>query len=139
MPTNLESSLNDTINAYNQDPFVRDFQVLSNSMNNFTLAGNPAYTLEAIYTDAELGQQHLLAVEAIVGGKGYGIQYIASPETYQQYFPIAERMIESFEITQQQLQQQEMEGGQQQQQQQLQQQQPRQNQEASLSPVPGLF
>ncbi len=63
MPTNLESSLNDTINAYNQDPFVRDFQVLSTSMNNFTLAGMPAYTLEATYTDTELGQQYLLAVE----------------------------------------------------------------------------
>ena len=106
MPTNLESSLNDTINAYNQDPFVRDFQVVSTSMNNFTLAGMPAYTLEATYTDTELGPQHLLAVEAIIDNKGYAIQYIASPQTYQQYFPIAERMIESFEISQQ-LQQQE--------------------------------
>jgi hypothetical protein len=106
MPTNLGSSLNDTINAYDQDPFVRDFKVLSTSMNNFTLAGMPAYTLEATYTDTELGPQHLLAVEAIIDNKGYAIQYIASPQTYQQYFPIAERMIESFEISQQ-LQQQE--------------------------------
>jgi hypothetical protein len=134
MPTHLESSLNDTINGYNQAPFVRDFQVLSTSMNNFTLAGMPAYTLEATYTDAELGPQQLLAVETIVGGKGYGIQYIASPQTYQQYFPIVERMIESFEI----MQEQEMEGGGQQQLQQ-QQQQPQQNQEESISPIPGLF
>ena len=137
MPTNLESSLNDTINAYNQDPFVRDFQVLSTSMNNFTLAGMPAYTLEATYTDTELGQRYVLVVEAIVGGKGYGIQYIASPQTYQQYFPIVERMIESFEIMQQLQQEEEGEG----QQQRLQQEQgtPQQNQEDSFSAVPGLF
>ena len=137
MPTNLESSLNDTINAYNQDPFVRDFQVLSTSMNNFTLAGMPAYTLEATYTDSELGQQYLLAVETIIGGKGYAIQYIASPQTYQQYFPIAERMIESFEIMQQL--QQEEEGERQQQQLQQEQGTPQQNQEDSFSAVPGLF
>ena len=136
MPTNLESNLNDTINAYNQDPFVRDFQVLSTSMNNFTLAGMPAYTLEATYTDTELGQQYLLAVETIVGGKGYAIQYIASPQTYQQYFPIAERMIESFEIMQQ-LQQEE--AGRQQQQLQQEQGTPQQNQGDSFSAVPGLF
>ena len=138
MPTNLESSLNDTINAYNQDPFVRDFQVISTSMNNFTLAGMPAYTLEATYTDTELGPQHLLAVEAIIDNKGYAIQYIASPQTYQQYFPIAERMIESFEISQQ-LQQQEQDEGEADQQQ-LQQPQPQQqNQGDSFSAVPGLF
>ena len=108
MPTNLESSLNDTIDAFNQDPAVRDFQVLSSSMNNFTLGGMPAYTLEADYTDVELGPQHLLVVEAIVDNKGYGIQYSASPQTYQTYFPIVQRMIESFEIMQQ-LQQQQAE------------------------------
>jgi hypothetical protein len=127
MPTDLESSLNDTINNYNQDPFVRDFQVLSTSMNNFTLAEMPAYTLEATYTDVELGPQHVLVVEAIVDNKGYAIQYSASPETYQRYFPIAESMIESFEITQQLQQQQEEE------------QQPQQNQEDSFSAIPGLF
>jgi hypothetical protein len=128
MPTNLESSLNDTINGYSQEPSFRDFQILSISMNNFTLAGMHAYTLEATYTDAELGPQQLLAVETIVGGKGYGIQYIASPQTYQQYFPIAERMIELFEISQQLQQQQEEE-----------EQQPQQNQEDSFSAIPGLF
>jgi hypothetical protein len=135
MPTSLESSLNDTINAYNQDP-LRDFQVLSSSLNNFTLAGTRAYTLEATYSDAELGQQYLLVVETIVDGRGYGIQYIASPQTYQQYFPIAERMIESFETTQQ-LQQEE--GERQQQQSQQEQGTPQQNQEDSFTAVPGLF
>jgi hypothetical protein len=75
-------------------------------MNNFTLGGMPAYTLEAACTDVELGPQHLLVVEAIVDNKGYGIQYSASPQTYQTYFPIVERMIESFEIMQQLQQQQ---------------------------------
>jgi hypothetical protein len=134
MPTNLESSLNDTINGYNQDPSVRDFQVLSTSMNNFTLAGMPTYTLEAIYTDVEVGPQHLLVVETIVNNKGYAIQYIAPTQTYQQYFPTAERMIESFEIMQQQGG--ENEGGQQQQQLQ---QQPQQNQEDSFSEVSGFL
>ncbi len=138
MPTSLESSLNDTINAYDQDPFVRDFQVLSTSMNNFTLAGMPAYTLEATYTDIELGPQQLLVVETIIDNKGYGIQYIASPQTYQQYFPIANGMIESFEINQQLQQQQE------QQQEEVedegrQQQRLQQNQGDSFSAVPGLF
>ncbi|MDP9016028.1 MAG: hypothetical protein M3M87_04650, partial [Thermoproteota archaeon] len=140
MPTNLESSLNDTINGYSQEPSFRDFQVLSTSMNNFTLAGMPAYTLEATYTDTEFGPQQLLVVEAIIDNKGYAIQYVASPQTYQQYFPTVERMIESFEISQQSQQQQqdEEDGGQQQQFQQPEQQQ-QQNQDDSFSPIPGVF
>lgn len=106
-------------------------------MNNFTLAEMPAYTLEATYTDIELGPQQLLVVETIVGGKGYAIQYIASPQTYQQYFPIVERMIESFEI----MQQQNAEDGRGQQQQSLlqQPQEQQQDQGDSISPIPGVF
>jgi hypothetical protein len=140
MPTNLQSSLNDTIKSYNENPSNRDFQVLSTTMNNFTLADMPAYTLEATYRDPEFGPRQVLVVETIVDNKGYSINYDAPSQTYQQYFPIVERMIESFEITQQ-LQQQE--NGQdeegQQQQQLLQQPQQQQNQEDSFSAIPGLF
>ena len=111
--TNIEDYLDEGIDAYTQDQYYRDFQVLSSSTDDFTLAGLPAYSFEATYTDAEFGSQHLLEVGTIIDNKGYFIQYFADPPVYRSYFPIADRMIESFQ-TSQQLQPQEEEGQQQQ-------------------------
>jgi hypothetical protein len=142
--TNLQDYLNYSIGTFMQDPTFEGFQLLSSSTDRFTLAGIPAYAFEASYAHSEFGSEYMLEVGTIIDGKGYFIQYFADPAVYQRYFPIAERMIESFEITQQQLQQQEDERGQQQQQQEQQLQQPeqgqpQQNQEDSFSAIPGLF
>lgn len=98
--TNIGGYLNDSIDSFMQDPTYRDFQVLSSNTGNFSLAGVPAYSLEATYTNADFGPQHLLEVGTIIDNKGYFIQYQADPPVYRTYFPIVERMIESFEIMQ---------------------------------------
>ena len=97
--TNIESYRNQSIDIYRQDPEFQEFQVLSSSVGNFTLAGMPAYSLEVTYTDLEFGPQNMLEVGTIFDNKVYYIRYFADLPIYQKYFPIVERMIESFQIT----------------------------------------
>jgi eukaryotic-like serine/threonine-protein kinase len=98
---NLEDNLNGSIDIYRQDPELQDFQLLSSSIGNFTLAGMPAYSFEIAYTDLEFGPQNMLEVGRIFDNRVYYIQYYADTPIYQKYLPIAERMIESFQIVQQ--------------------------------------
>jgi hypothetical protein len=98
--TSMESYLNQSINIYSQDPELQDFQLLSSTIGNFTLAGMLAYSFEIAYTDLEFGPQNLLEVGRIFDNRAYYIQYYADPPIYQKYLPVVERMIESFQIMQ---------------------------------------
>jgi hypothetical protein len=97
--TSIEGYRSQSIDLYRQDPEFQEFQLLSSSVGNFTLAGMPAYSLEVTYTDPEFGPQNMLEVGRIVENRVYYIQYFADPPIYQKYFPIVQRMIESFQIT----------------------------------------
>ena len=98
--SSIESYRSQSIDIYRQDPDFQEFQLLSSSVGNFTLAGMPAYNLEVTYTDPEFGPQRMLEVGRIFENRVYYIQYFADPPIYQKYLPIVERMIESFQITQ---------------------------------------
>jgi eukaryotic-like serine/threonine-protein kinase len=98
--TSIEGYRSRSTDIYRQDPDFQEFQLLSSSMGNFTLAGMPAYNLEIAYTDPEFGSQNMLEVGTIFDNRVYYIQYFADPPIYQKYFPIVERMIESFQIMQ---------------------------------------
>jgi serine/threonine-protein kinase len=98
--TNIESYRNQSIDSYRQDPEFQEFQLLSSTIGNFTLAGMPAYSFEIAYTDLEFGPQNMLEVGRIFDNRVYYIQYFADTPIYQKYLPIAERMIESFQIMQ---------------------------------------
>ena len=98
--TNIESYRNQSIDSYRQDPEFQEFQLLSSSIGNFTLAGMPAYSFEIVYTDLEFGPQNGLEVGRIFDNRVYYIQYFADPPIYQKYLPVVERMIESFQIMQ---------------------------------------
>jgi hypothetical protein len=97
--TSIEGYRSQSIDLYRQDPEFQEFQLLSSGVGNFTLAGMPAYSLEVTYTDPEFGPQNMLEVGRIVENRVYYIQYFADPPIYQKYFPIVQRMIESFQIT----------------------------------------
>ncbi len=97
--TSIEGYRSQSIDLYRQDPEFQEFQLLSSSIANFTLAGMPAYSLEIAYTDSEFGPQNMLEVGRVVDNRVYYIQYFADPPIYQKYFPIVQRMIESFQIT----------------------------------------
>ena len=99
--TDIESYRNQSIDIYRQDPEFQEFQLLSSNIGNFTLAGMPAYSLEIAYTDLEFGPQNMLEVGRIFENRVYYIQYFADTPIYQKYFPIVQRMIESFQIMQQ--------------------------------------
>jgi hypothetical protein len=98
--TSVQSYRGHSIDIYRQDPNFQEFQLLSSSMGNFTLAGMPAYSFEIIYTDLEFGPQRMLEVGRIFDNRVYYIQYFADTPIYQKYLPIVERMIESFQIMQ---------------------------------------
>jgi hypothetical protein len=98
--TNIESYRNQSIDIYRQDPEFQEFQLLSSTIGNFTLAGIPAYSFEIAYTDLEFGPQNVLEVGRIFDNRVYYIQYFADPPIYQKYLPVVERMIESFQIMQ---------------------------------------
>ena len=98
--TDIEGYRSQSIDVYRRDPNFEDFQLLSSSVGNFTLAGMPAYSFEITYTDPEFGPQKILEVGRIFDNRVYYIQYFADPPIYQKYLPIVERMIESFQITQ---------------------------------------
>jgi hypothetical protein len=98
--TSIEGYRSQSIDIYRRDPNFEDLQVLSSSMGNFTLAGMPAYSFEIAYTDLEFGPQNMLEVGRIFDNRVYYIQYYADTPIYQKYLPIAERMIESFQIMQ---------------------------------------
>jgi hypothetical protein len=89
-----------SIDIYRQDPNFEDFQLLSSTIGNFTLAGMPAYSFEIAYTDLEFGPQNLLEVGRLLDNRVYYIQYFADPPIYHKYLPVVERMIESFQIMQ---------------------------------------
>ena len=98
--TNIESYRNQSIDSYRRDPEFQEFQLLSSTIGNFTLAGMPAYSFEIVYTDLEFGPQNGLEVGRIFDNRVYYIQYFADPPIYQKYLPVVERMIESFQIMQ---------------------------------------
>jgi eukaryotic-like serine/threonine-protein kinase len=98
--TNIESYRNQSIDIYRQDPEFQEFQLLSSTIGNFTLAGIPAYSFEIAYTDLEFGPQNVLEVGRIFDNRVYYIQYFADTPIYQKYLPVVERMIESFQIMQ---------------------------------------
>jgi serine/threonine-protein kinase len=98
--TNIESYRNQSIDIYRQDPEFQEFQLLSSTIGNFTLAGMPAYSFEIAYTDLEFGPQNVLEVGRIFDNRVYYIQYFADTPIYQKYLPVVERMIESFQIMQ---------------------------------------
>jgi hypothetical protein len=98
--TSIQGYRSQSIDIYRQDPNFEEFQLLSSSMGNFTLAGMPAYSFEIAYTDLEFGPQNMLEVGRIFDNGVYYIQYYADTPIYQKYLPIAERMIESFQIMQ---------------------------------------
>jgi len=97
--TSIESYRSQSIDIYRQDPDFQEFQLVSSGVGNFTLAGMPAYSLEVTYMDPEFGPQNMLEVGRIFENRVYYIQYFADPPIYQKYFPILQRMIESFQIT----------------------------------------
>jgi hypothetical protein len=98
--TNIESYRNQSIDIYRQDPEFQEFQLLSSTIGNFTLAGTPAYSFEIAYTDLEFGPQNVLEVGRLFDNRVYYVQYFADTPIYQKYLPVVERMVESFQIMQ---------------------------------------
>ena len=62
------------------------------------LAGNPAQELVFSTIDDKQREAKSMQVFTIKDNKSYHITYIAKPESYAEFLPIAQKMINSFEI-----------------------------------------
>ena len=66
---------------------------------NSSLAGNRAYTVVWTYTHPTYGIRKSIEIATVIGGgKGYFVDYTAAVAKFSNYLPIAQKMIESFEI-----------------------------------------
>jgi eukaryotic-like serine/threonine-protein kinase len=63
-----------------------------------TLAGNPAQQLVFSTIDDKQHEARSMQVFTIKDNKSYHITYIAKPERYSEFLPIAQKMINSFEF-----------------------------------------
>jgi hypothetical protein len=95
--SNIEDYLEESISIFVASASYRDFNVVE-STTNATLAGMPAYTIEATYTDPVLGPRMTLEIGTIFEDEVYYLSYFADPQDYERYLPIIQEMIDSFEI-----------------------------------------
>lgn len=95
--SNVEDYLEESISIFVASASYQDFSVVE-SITNATLAGMPAYTIEATYTDPALGPRMTLEIGTIFEDEVYYLSYFADPQDYERYLPIIQEMINSFEI-----------------------------------------
>ena len=95
--SNIEDYLEESISIFVASASYQDFSVVE-STTNATLAGMPAYTIVATYTDPTLGPRMTLEIGTIFEDEVYYLSYYADPQDYERYLPIIQEMIDSFEI-----------------------------------------
>ena len=92
-PITLAKYTNDTI-----EDLGKDFTIISLDKNTTISGGNPAYKLE--YTGVEQDVNlNAMMVFTMKGDKAYIITYTAEPSRYSSDLPVAQKMVNSIEIT----------------------------------------
>jgi hypothetical protein len=97
----LQQYLEYTVAAYNGSEALPSSQVISYSDDVFLTSKNyPAYQVEFTYTSDEDNRQlRVIEVGTVIEDKAYFVSYYASDDRgFSQFLPIAEQMIESFEL-----------------------------------------
>jgi hypothetical protein len=97
----LEEYLEYTIAVYNGSEALPSSQVISYSDDVFLTSKNyPAYQVEYTYrSDQDNQQLRVIEVGTVIEDKAYFVSYYASDDRgFSQLLPIAQRMLESFEI-----------------------------------------
>ncbi|MGC1135831.1 MAG: hypothetical protein WA941_23605 [Nitrososphaeraceae archaeon] len=75
-----------------------DFTLIQSDRTTIGDNNNSAQIFVYTYSDPIMGQTEAMNIETISGEKAYVIEYYAKPETYSQYLPIVQKMINSFEL-----------------------------------------
>jgi hypothetical protein len=99
--SNSLPSLSNTLQALTESK-LRNAQNVIQSQGT-TLSGLPAHmTLKTIsipWMDMGMGaNQMMLEVWTVKGDKWYGILFVAPADKFEQYYPIAQQMINSFQV-----------------------------------------
>lgn len=93
---NTNDYLNRSLDHKNSTGFP-GFNLIRYDTNN-SLAGNRAYTVVWTYTHPTYGIRKSIEIATVIGDKGYFVDYTAAAAKFSNYLPIAQKMIESFEI-----------------------------------------
>jgi hypothetical protein len=97
----LDEYLAYTVAVYNGSEALPSSQVISYSDDVFLTSKNyPAYQVEFTYrSDQDNRQLRVIEVGTVIENKAYFVSYYASDDrAFSQFLPIAEQMIESFEL-----------------------------------------
>jgi hypothetical protein len=95
---NLAGYLDEAINSYKD---LKNFHLVS-STTGFSLGGLPAYKLTYTYRDDSVSpplDEKVNVVGTLVGNDAFFIRYYAQKNSYPNYLPIFNKMIESFKTT----------------------------------------
>jgi len=99
-PPSSTISVNDYLNRsleHKNSTGFPGFKLLKSDTQN-SLAGNRAYTIVWTYTNPTYGIRKSIEIGTIIGGKGYFVDYTAAEGKFQNYLPVVQKMINSFEI-----------------------------------------
>jgi hypothetical protein len=91
----LKGMADGVLNGYKH--FLPNFQL--ETYTNTTLGGNPAVRIVYMFTDSRHGDFKASDTATIKDNRLYVIQYYIQSPKYQNYLPILQKMLDSFEIT----------------------------------------
>lgn len=92
----INEYLNRSLDHKNSTGFP-GFKLIEYNTNN-SLSGDRAYTIVWTYTHPTYGIRNSIEIATVLGSKGYFVDYTVAAAKFSHYLPIAQKMIESFEI-----------------------------------------
>ena len=99
-PLSSTISVNDYLNRsleHKNSTGFPGFKLLEADTQN-NLAHNRAYTIVWTYINPTYGIRKSIEIGTIIGSKGYFVDYTAAEGKFQNYLPVVQKMINSFEI-----------------------------------------
>ncbi len=92
---NMQDYLNSIVSSLSE----LDYEIVD-STTDYKLAGNPAIKIEYVQFIEDGSELHTMLVSAIVNNKEFSFRFDAEGARFQEYLPVVEQMINSFEIIQ---------------------------------------
>jgi hypothetical protein len=71
-------------------------KLIKSDTNTSILAGNHAYTIIWTYVHPRYGTRKSIEIATIIGNKGYFVDYTVADAKFNNYFPVVQKMINSF-------------------------------------------
>ena len=98
VPTvSIDEYLNRSLQHKNSTGFP-SFKLIKSDINTSVLAGNHAYTIIWTYVHPIYRMRESIEIASIIGNKGYFVDYTVADTKFNNYLPIIQKMINSFDL-----------------------------------------